>query len=325
MTLVWTLLLLVVGIFIIGKGSDWLTDSLVPIAKKLGVSGVSVGLILVSAAVSLPEILVAVGAMLRGAPVISLGVVLGSIVCNIGLMSGLSALVKPLHVTMNMLLRDGIFSIVVPILIFAVSNGGEITRLEGLALFLLFIPYIINVFLLEKGRSPAEKTRDIEDVEMELRLIGFDAGKLKSPWMSFGIGLVLLLIGTYLFTGQLLSLASDLAIPELILGLTIGALGPSIPNIAAAYKATKRGLTEVAVSETLGSNIFTLLVTLGLLAILSPIKITEQWLILDLPAMIIMSILLFAFCVTDRMISKKEGGILLGGYILLLLVQIIIA
>lgn len=319
-----SLLWITLGIFIIGKGSDWLTDSLVPLAKKLGVSGVSVGLILVSAAVSLPEILVAVYATVQGAPTISLGVILGSIVCNIGLMTGLSALQRPLHVTTNILLRDGIFSIVVPILIFAVSNGGTISRFEGLAFFLLFIPYVINVFLLEKERTHEQKTRDIEGIEDELKSIGFDKGKLTSPWLSFGLGVAVLMLGTYVFGNQLISLAKDLGFNELLVGLTVGAIGPSIPNIVSSYKATKKGMTEIAVSETLGSNIFTLLVTLGILALISPINISTQWRIFDLPAMIFMSVLLFIFCATNRMISRLEGGILLGCYLLLLAIQIAI-
>lgn len=325
MSVVYSLLLIMIGIFIIGKGSDWLTDSLVPLAKRLGVSGVAVGLILVSAAVSLPEILVAVYATLKGAPTISLGVILGSIICNIGLMTGLSALKRPLEVSTNVLLRDGIFSIIVPILIFAVSNGGQITRFEGLAFFLLFIPYVINVFLLEKERSHEQKTRDVEEVELELKSLGFDKGKFTSPWLSFGFGVAVLLFGTYIFGNQLISLAQDLGMNELLVGLTVGAIGPSIPNIAAAYKATKKGMTEVAVSETFGSNIFTLLVTLGILALISPIAISDQWLNFDLPAMIFMSVLLFFFCVTKKSISRLEGGILFGCYLLLLSIQIIIS
>lgn len=147
MEIFFSLILVLGSILAIGKGSDWLSDSLIPIARRLGVSGTAVGLILVSATVSLPEILVAIYATLKGHSDISLGVVLGSIVCNIGLMTGLSALVRPLRVSRTILLRDGIFSVVVPILVFAVSNGGEITRLEGFSFLLLFIPYAVNVFL----------------------------------------------------------------------------------------------------------------------------------------------------------------------------------
>ncbi|MBI4067606.1 sodium:calcium antiporter [Candidatus Gottesmanbacteria bacterium] len=318
-----SLFLIAGSILAIGKGSDWLTDSLIPIARKLGVSGSSVGLILVSAAVSLPEILVAIYASLSGYPTISLGVVLGSIICNIGLMTGLSALAKPLKVSLTTILRDGVFSIVVPILVFAVSTGGQITRLEGLAFFLLFIPYTINVLLYEKQRTTAQKSAHVEEVLIELDLIGFDFGKLKPGWFTFGLGLLFLLGGAQVFSGQLIHLAQQFRINELLIGLTLGALGPSIPNIVAAYKATKKGMGEIAVSETLGSNIFTMLVTLGISAMLAPIIISDEWLNFDLPALILMSFLLFIFILTKHTISKREGFILLSGYIAIVVIQIV--
>ena len=323
MELIFLSIFIVISILAIGKGSDWLTDSLIPIARKLGISGSSVGLILVSAAVSLPEILVAVYAALKGYPLISLGVILGSIICNIGLMTGLSAIIVPLKVNKTIILRDGVFSIIVPILVFATSTGGQITRLDGIALFLLFIPYLINVFLQEKKIPPQEQEKHIREVEIELELIGFEFGKLKTGWLSFGLGLTLLLAGAQLFGNQLISLTQKFGISELIIGLTIGALGPSLPNIFAAYKAAKKGMGEIVVSETLGSNIFTLLVTLGITAMISPITVSSQWLTFDIPALIIMSFLLFFFILTKQTISKFEGLVLLGSYIGIVVIQII--
>ncbi|MCJ7740395.1 hypothetical protein MUP32_03700, partial [Candidatus Microgenomates bacterium] len=165
MTEAFLLLSIIISIILISKGSDWLTDSLIPIAKKLKTTNISVGLILISVVVSLPEILVAVYTALTGYFDIGLGVALGSIICNIGLMTGLSALIKPLKVTRNMILRDGIFSLVVPILILALSHDGQITRIDGLALFLLFIPYLTNVFLQEKGIAREEFREEKRDVE----------------------------------------------------------------------------------------------------------------------------------------------------------------
>lgn len=312
------------AVVLIGKGADWLTDSLVPVARKLGISGVSVGLILVSIAVSLPEVLVAIYTATRGYPALTFGVILGSIFCNIGLMSGLSALYRPLHVTRNMILRDGIFSLVVPILVFAVGASGEITRVEGFAFALLFLPYVINVFLLERQKSQEERGQEVKQIEIELALLGFDMGKIKSGIFSFILGIIVLLVGAYIFSNQLISIASNFQINELIIGLTLGAIGPSIPNIIAAHKAARRGMGAVAVSETLGSNIFTLLVTLGITAMLSPITMELQWLRFDLPALLVMSGLLFLFIVTKNRISRVEGGILLGGYLVVLAIQIIL-
>lgn len=318
------LVLSIIGsVFLISKGSDWLTDSLIPIAKKLKTSNISVALILVSVVISLPEILVAVDTGLKGYSQISLGVIFGSIICNIGLMVGLPAMVRPLSVSKHMILRDGIFSIIVPILIFAISSGGEITRIHGLALFLLFIPYLTNVFLQEKSTETREETLK-RDIEIELELIGIDFGHIKAGWLSFSLGITLLLFGAYLFSDQLVIIAKTFDIDPLLIGMTLGAFVPSIPNIAAAYKATKRGLTEVAVSETIGSNIFTLLVTTGIIAMISPIAIEASWIAFDIPIIMWMSFLLFLFMSSGRGISRKEGFILLSSYILILLFKYIL-
>ena len=125
----------------------------------------------------------------------------------------------------------------------------------------------------------------------ELEIAGFEFGKIRFGWLSFGMGSVLLLVGAQLFSDQLISLAKISGINELLLCLTIGAVGPSVPNIITAYQATKKGMGEIAVSETLGSNIFTLLVTVGVLAMLNPIKISPLWLRFDLPVMIFRVIL----------------------------------
>lgn len=312
---------IIFSLLFISKGSDWLTDSLEPIAAKLNTSSISVGLILVSLVVSLPEILVALTAAILGYKDITLGVAFGSIICNIGLMIGLPALAKPLKVTLNMILRDGIFSVVVPILVFAVSQGGQISRLEGLSLFLLFIPYLTNVFLQEKSVGKKEFQETKKDITVELRMIDFGIGKMKAGWLSFIIGVVILLTGSYLFTNQLVEIVKVFRIDALFVGLTIGAIVPSVPNIVAAYKATEKGMTEVAVSETLGSNIFTLLVTVGLIAMISPVIVSPHWLVFDIPVMILFSFLLLFFMSTEMSINKREGAILLGFYLFILFIQ----
>lgn len=316
-------LLTILGILAIGKGSDWFTESLIPVAKKLAVTKISVALILVSAAISFPEILVAVQSALKGYPAISLGVVLGSIIANIGLMIGISTLVRPLKVSMKTILRDGIFSIIVPILVLAVSMDGQIPRIEGFAFFLLFIPYVINVYLQEKEIPFEQKEEYLREIEIKLGLLGFNFGKLKAGWTSFFLGLLFLLGGTQIFSSQLVAIVQRFHISDVVVGLTLGAIGPTIPNIVSAYKATKKGLEEVAVSETLGSNIFTLLVTLGILAMIAPITIAARWIYFDIPALILMSLLLFAFMVTRRTISRTEGLMLLLGYLVILAGQIL--
>lgn len=315
--------LIALSIVFIGKGSDWFTDALIPTARKLGTTAVSVGLILVSISVSLPEVLVAIDGVLKGHAAFSFGVTLGSIICNIGLMIGVCTLVRPLKVTDVMLLRDGIFSIIVPILIFAVAADGHISRIEGVAMLLLFIPYVINVFLQERV-NPAEKEELLREIEIELDLLGFSFAKLRSTWVAFVFGLVLLLIGANIFTNHVIDLARLMHVNDRLIGMTAGAVGPSIPNIVAAYQATRKGMTDVAISETLGSNVFTLLVTLGILAFLSPIAISQQSLYFDIPAVILMSFALFIFMLSGKVVTKTEGILLIAGYALFLVMQLVL-
>jgi len=325
MEIVIAIALIVASIIAIGEGADWLTDSLSPVARRLGVTGSFVGLILVSAGVSLPEILVAVYASLQGHPALSLGVIIGSIMVNIGLMSGITALVRPLKVPTHLVLRDGLFSIVVPILVLAVASGGLISRIEGLAFLLLFIPYLVNVYLLEARASHDQKQMRMKEVETALNLVGFEFSNLKPGILAFILGLGIVLFGSQVFATQMITLVRAFAIPEVVIGLTLGAVGPSLPNIFAAYTAAKKGMGEIAVAETLGSNIFTLLVTLGITALISPVVVSSRWLDYDLPLMVAMSFLLFLFILTKKTLSKFEGAILLGAYLAILLVQLVVS
>ncbi len=321
--MIFNLVFVVFAVLLIAKGSDFLTDSLIPLARRLQVSSISLGLVLVSAAVSLPEIFVAVSSGLMGYTDLSLGVILGSIAVNIAFMTGLSAIFRPLKVTTHMILRDGIFSVVVPILIFAVATDGTINRLDGLAIFLLFIPYLANIFLQERRITLEEREVLTTHAEGKLRIMGLQSFKISPGWLTFILGVLAVLGGSQVFTAQLITLAQKYTQSELLIGLTLGAIGPSIPNIISAYKATRRGLTEVAVSETLGSNIFTLLVTLGIMGTLRPIAVSGQWLMMDIPLLIGMSFLLFIFMVTRRSVSRWEGSLLLGAYFLIIVSQIV--
>lgn len=315
---------IIISILLISKGSDWLTDSLEPLASKLKTSNIAVGLILVSVVVSLPEVLVAVDTAIKGQREISLGVAFGSIIANIGLMTGLNSMIKPLKVTINMILRDGIISLVIPILLLAISQGGEITRLDGLAMFLLFIPYLINIYLQEKAASKIQILEQKKEVVAEIKLIDFGLGKLKAGYLSFCLGSFILLVGTYIFSDILVSLVNNFKLNPLFVGFTLGAIVPSIPNIAASLKATINGLTEVAVSETIGANVFTLLVTVGIISMVSPVTIKQQWLNFDIPLMFVMSLLLVIFMMTGRKISRVEGMFLFGSYLIILFLQIIL-
>ena len=322
MALLLAIILSIVSILLITKGSDWATDSLVPVARRLGTSNIAIAIILVSIMVSLPEIFISIYAALLGHINISLGVIIGSVICNIGLMTGLSAMIKPLPVNKSLILRDGIFAVTIAITVLVLSMDKQITRAEGTAFILMFIPYLINVWVQEKAKKEEEKERELKDVQIELDIIGLQFAHLKAGLFTFFLGMTVLLFSSYLFANSLIDIAKFSGISDLLIGLTIGAIGPSIPNIVTAVQGTIKNIDQIAISETLGSDIFTLLVTLGVLSIIQPINIVNSWLVFDIPVMVIASILLLVFMVYKQRISRFEGSILFFGYIAVLVTNV---
>jgi cation:H+ antiporter len=321
-TLIFSVVLAIAGLVLITKGSGWATDSLVPVAKRLNTTYIAIGLILVSIMVSLPEIIVAIYTALKGHMNISLGVIIGSVICNIGLMTGLSAMIRPLKVSKHLILRDGIFAVCIAIMVLVLSIDHNITRAEGAAFILMFVPYVINVFIEEKSERLPEKEKELVEMELELQITGLKFGKIRAGLLSFLIGISVLLIGSYFFSEALIKIAKLSGLSDLLIGLTIGAIGPSIPNIAAAIQGTMKKIGGIAISETLGSNIFTLLVTLGVLSMIRPINISTSWLRFDIPIMVLMSLIMLFFMIYKQEVTREEGAILFISYIVILIVNV---
>ncbi|MFH1650308.1 MAG: sodium:calcium antiporter [Candidatus Woesearchaeota archaeon] len=315
----------IVSVFVLIKGSDWSTESIARVAKRLGVSHVAIGLILVSLMVSLPEIFVAISSLVQNRPAIGLGVIIGSVIANIGLMVGISAMIRPFKVQRSLILRDGVFSVIVAILVLILAIDGTITGAEGWAFILLFIPYLINVWATEKSEPKAEREEELKEAVLELKLFGIKLWNLKASSWTFFLGLILLLAGSFAFTWSLGIIGAKSGVSDFIVGLTLGALGTSIPNIASAIQATIKNLDQVAISETLGSNIFTLLVTLGIIAAFQPVKVLPRWLAFDIPIMVLMSLLLFGFMIFRQRITRGEGILLVGLYVVFLVGNVFIA
>ncbi len=317
---------IIFSIWLIAKGSDWITDSMVPIAKKLGTSYLAVGLLLVSMLLSLPEIMIALFAIYAGHAGIAFGVTIGSIIINIGLIVGLSALIRPLRISRTMLLRDGIFMIIAPTIIVALSADLSLNQQDGFALLLIFIPYLITVYEQERTISPEARRETEERIVLSLKFAGrLDPYEfeLHAGIPSLVLGTIMLLAGAKFFTDALIGTAGLLGANDILIGLTLGALGPSIPNIAAGIQATKRGYEELAVSETIGSNIFTLLVTLGIVAMARTLEITQEAFLLNSVAMLVMSYLFMALMLKGW-INRRDGLFLLLVYAGILAVQIFV-
>ncbi len=323
-----TFAVLIFSIFLIWKGSDWLTDSLIPVAHRLGTSYIAVTTLLASFMMSTPELLISIYSYFLGYPKIGLGVLIGSVMINIGLTVGLSASIKPLRIEKGVAVRDGIFLIFVTMIVMALGSDLRYERSEGVILLLMFIPYALNVWFFEKARPHKRRKKKIESIKQSLDLLGnqFHFAKFKPSIFTFVIGALILLFGSFLFSNALVRLAEVLCLPELMVGLIFGAVGTGIPNIAAAIQGTLKGYDDAAITETFGSNIFTLLVTLGVFTILNPFTILRKVFYFDLIWMIVIHVLMLAFIFKgykyrEESLTRYEGAILVLFYLGIVMVN----
>ena len=315
--LLFSVLMFLFSVYVIMVGADWVTDSSVHVARRLGTSNLALGLIVISFLLSLPELVIALSSIIKGHPALGFGANIGSVIVNIGLIVGISALIRPMRVPRIMVTRDMIFMTVVSIVVVAMAlEDNHLSRGDGLVFLLLFIPYAINVYEQEKNLPHEDRKLKTEKIAETLERYGdYDMyPKPQTGMKYFLFGVLLLIVGSEIFLRVLMGLAESLNMPELLIGITLGAIGPSIPNLAAALGATKRGVEELVISETIGSNIFTLLITLGLIAVLSPMDIDNLTAMITAPALLLVTFTLL-FAMLRGRVTRLDGVILLLIYI----------
>jgi cation:H+ antiporter len=317
MFLIFNLALFLISVYLILRGSDWITDSSTHVARRLGTSNLAVGLLLISFLLSLPELFIAVSSILKGHAALGFGASIGSVIVNIGLIVGVSALVHPMRVPRIMVTRDMIFMTVVSIVVVAMAlEDRNLSRTDGFVFIMLFIPYVINVYEQERSLSHEERKIKTEKMAEALETYGEYAihHKPKFGLNYFLLGIFILLVGSEIFVRVMLNLASFMNLPELLVGVTLGAIGPSIPNLAAALGAARKGVEELVVSETIGSNIFTLLITVGIIAFLNPLSIDDVTARITAPALLLVTFILLISTVKGH-VRRREGLLLLLVYI----------
>ncbi len=326
LTLLLNLALILVGTGFLLKGAEWVTDSAAHVAQKFQTTSVAVGLILVSIMLSLPELVVAGTAVLKNHPQIGLGAIIGSVIVNLGLIVGICSIIRPLKASKTMLLRDLVFMMVATIIVVAmVLKSGKLDQVDGVVFLLLFVPYLINVYQQEKALGKKEAEKEGTQIVHTLRLIGktnWGEIQVRDGFRVFVAGGAALLIGAQLFTDGMIYIARFADISDMVIGLTLGALGPSLPNLAAAIQATRKGLEELAISETIGSNIFTLLVSVGFFALVQPVALEPSTRAVTLPALLFISFLFTGFMIKGK-ITRYEGLALLVVYIAALVAELL--
>jgi len=305
--------LLIAGFTLLLFGAEALVRGASKLASTFGISPLVIGLTVVASGTSAPEMAVSTVSSLSGQADIALGNVIGSNIFNIFLILGISALVAPLTVSMQLIRLDVPLMIGASVLVYLFALNGIIGRPEGLILFAGIIAY--TVFLIRQSRRENKAVRAEyekkygEKEPLSVKVLLKDASLLL-------VGLGLLVLGSkWLVTGAV-SIAQKLGVSELMIGLTIVALGTSLPELATSVVATIRGERDIAVGNVIGSCLFNLLAVMGLAGIVSPsgIAVSPQSLHVDLPVMVLTAVVCLPIFITGKRISRGEGVLLLSGY-----------
>ena len=309
-------LAIVCGILGLVIGAGRFVNGAASLARGLGISSLIVGLTVVSLGTSLPELLVSITAALMGHPDVAVGNVLGSNISNIGLILGVSSLVRPMVVHSQLLRRDYPLLLLITAIAWLMASSGEVRRLDGVLLsagLLLFL--VLTVRGAKEGKEDFISKGSTEPLDTTL-------WPLRSSVINLVGGLIVLLIGSRALLWGGVGVAHALGVDELVIGLTLMAVGTSLPELATTVAATIKKEGDIAVGNVVGSNVFNTLGILGISAMIRPLPVAAEALVRDFPVMLLASVVLWPICRSwhrrPGRVNRWEGGALLAGYCLYL-------
>ncbi|MEX1233978.1 MAG: calcium/sodium antiporter [Roseovarius sp.] len=287
-----------IGLFL---GGDALVRGAVGFARRMAISPLLIGLTVVGFGTSTPELLVSVDAALGGVPDVALGNVIGSNIANVLLIVGATALIWPITVAGATLRRDTGVMVAASLALAAIFALGDVGRLAGAVLIAALAGYLVWAYVQPGDAAPDEA--DLPPPMPVLRALLWLAG-----------GLVALLFGAQFLVDGAVAIARDAGLSEAFIGLTIVAVGTSLPELATSVVAAFRRQSAIAIGNVVGSNIFNILGILGVTAVITPIPVAPRFLGFDVPVMIAASLLLTALLLMRASIGRVIGALMLAGY-----------
>jgi cation:H+ antiporter len=312
-----TWIYLALGAGLLVGGAELMIRGAVRISLAAGLSPLIVGLTIVAFATSAPELAVSLKSALSGSGDVAFGNVVGSNIINILLILGIGAAIFPMAVSRQLVRLDVPIMIGVSVLTLLIALDGRISRLDGVILVAAFIPYSLLLMRESRRARAARRSQAVLDGEEEIvsrRPKG--AGGIVLSVVFVVEGLVLLVFGSRFMVESAVSLARALGVSELIVGLTVVAVGTSLPEIAATVVAAIRGVRDMAVGNAIGSNIFNILMVLGISSAVAPngISVHRAALAFDLPFMIAVAVACLPIFFTGYSIDRWEGLVFLAYY-----------
>ena len=309
------LAILIIGFTLLVKGADLFVDGASGIAKKFGISELIIGLTIVAMGTSAPEAAVSIAAATKGSAGISIGNVIGSNIMNIFIILGVVAAIVPLKIERSTVRYEMPFTIIVTVLFVMLGRDGLITRLDGAILWVGLLLY--TVYLLHQAKQKPEESSAQANADNNKTK---EAGSSESPsiWKLIAftiVGLAVILVSSDYAVDAAVALAKIFNISDRVIGLTIVALGTSLPELVTSVTAALRGNGDLAVGNVIGSCIFNLLFVLGTSSLIMPIPCAPNFLF-DAYVAVGATVLLLIFGYTHMKIVRWEGLLLLACYVI---------
>lgn len=289
----------------ITKGADWFVESAVSISEKSGIPKIIVGATIVSFATTSPEFAVSVTAAHMGHVDLSVGNAVGSAICNIGLVLGFIVAIRAIDVDKHSFLRKGAFMLTSGVLLILTTLDGKLSSFDGILLLLVFVGFMYYNYKLQgavfDGAENQPERTSLLDMKKDIVL--------------FVTGALMVVLGSRILVDAGIAVAEWLGVPQMLIGLTLVALGTSLPELITAVSSTLKGHQDISIGNILGANIMDITLILGVSSQIRTLEILPQSVIYDFPAMLLIMVLLVIFGITRRKLERREGGLLLGVYL----------
>lgn len=308
-------LFILIGFILLMKGADYLIDGGVKIATIFGVSPLFIGLSIAAIGTSAPEAAVSIKAAVIAHSTISFGNILGSNIANIGLVVGLSALLYTLSGRLSTIKNELPYSLFITFILLLLvrddwfgNNILVLSRIDGGVLIIFFFIYLVYLYRMAiSDRKKLLLDRDLSSIKHSKKEL------LKASCLTIG-GIIGVVFGAKLVVDNAIDLAQSWGVSETMISVTIIALGTSLPEMVTSITAVRKGRCDIAIGNVVGSNIFNILFVLGITSLIRPIQFSLVAFV-DLIIVISVTVLILIFIFTSRIISKKEGGVLLLFYL----------
>jgi len=296
--------LIIGGLFLLIWSADLLVDNASILAGRLGISTFIVGVVIIGFGTSAPEMFVSAMAALENKGNLALGNALGSNITNIGMVLGSAALIGTLGITKSMARRDIPVVIATGLLAVYLVSDGILSTIDGILLLVVLASYLIWSGLNDSNSDDSEESTEDDGQKSTLYYTALTI-----------ISIIILMVASRMLVNGAVSIATMMGISELIIGLTIVAVGTSLPELAAAIAAARKGAHDMIIGNIIGSNIFNTLGVLGIMGAIQPTAIDTSALGRDFPIMFAFTIMMLIFALTQRKFSRLAGIVFVGGYL----------